>query len=670
MQFDDEDQPEMADYQDAGPNSGDPTTPGGYEAYEATDDDLPLDIAGGAGVDDAPDPVLTGGLSPDPPRRKPGRPRKHPPKQPTKHAAIATTPARRLPPRPPGPEIQHFPKPPVFHFKDDNPGVGRQPGEFFRYCRRIAADPAYSDRIIMYVYRTWPVMKGDYRQIEKTISIQDYDDIMHRYGSGDYHFKFNDAGGARRTVAMCTAKGFRDESQPPILDMEGLDLMDPLNQTYIKNARSRGVKFPGDRESENEENDMASVHAVETLTGALQNTVDKVVDMAQRQSNQANQRDRAAEPSIDQSAVTKGLDIVAQAATMGNQMIQTAINQASAAQGRATDPMMILDKAVEIATAFGNHNGNGGSGSHGEVLEIMKMQQQQQQQFHDTLFKFQQDRINQLEHEMRERSNANNTTMATNQPKSLIEQMNEMKAAKDTMRDVLGLGEEGGNSGGSSWVEHLPLIIQGLGVLGSVIATGLHNLAIIKSGQGVPMQPPGPDAILTLEQQAEMRARGIPIGQGAPVPGTMPGAQSAGQPGGMSGNMGTPAGAAGVGGQVDMLTQYHQFLSMIELPLLRSFQDGESGAEFAEKLLLLGDNGLFGKQLNGQQVYSMVKENGQPAIMSLIRTYNPIWDVVRLTPQRWEQFMTDFFNAESIWEAEEREEREGATANAKAGASS
>jgi len=117
-------------------------------------------------------------------------------------------------------------------------------------------------------------------------------------------------------------------------------------------------------------------------------------------------------------------------------------------------------------------------------------------------------------------------------------------------------------------------------------------------------------------------------------------------------------------GDIDMLTQYHQFLGMIQIPLLKSFQEGESGDEFAEKLMLLGDNGVFGPQLQGRQVYDMVTSNGKPTIMSLIKTYPPIWNVVKLTAEKWEKFMTDFFNAEALikarWEAEEAEDREAA----------
>ena len=104
-----------------------------------------------------------------------------------------------------------------------------------------------------------------------------------------------------------------------------------------------------------------------------------------------------------------------------------------------------------------------------------------------------------------------------------------------------------------------------------------------------------------------------------------------------------------------MLTQYHQFLKMIEPSLLKAFQDGATGDEYAETLITLGDNGYFGAQLQGAQVYSMVKENGKASIMALIKTYPPIWGVVKLTPQKWEEFMTAFFNAEDIWAKQDEE---------------
>jgi len=287
---------------------------------------------------------------------------------------------------------------------------------------------------------------------------------------------------------------------------------------------------------------------------------------------------------------------------------------------------------------------------HSQIIEIMKMQQDQQTKFHDTLFQMQQGQIAELKATLA--NNQSNSTMlqvGTSQPKSLIEQINEMKAVKDTMREVLGLGDEVAEKG-SWWQDNMPMIVQGLSVLGSVISTGLYNLAVIKSGQGAPQVPPGPEAVLTEEQQDEMRARGIPVGGHPPMNQQAPPQQQAG---------GQPTMEGG-----DMFAQYHAFLGMIKIPILKSFQDGESGDEFAEKLMLLGDNGHFGENLQGRQVYDMVVSNGKPTIMALIKTYPPIWNVVQLTPAKWEKFMTDFFDAERLlkekWDEEERDSAAGA----------
>jgi hypothetical protein len=110
----------------------------------------------------------------------------------------------------------------------------------------------------------------------------------------------------------------------------------------------------------------------------------------------------------------------------------------------------------------------------------------------------------------------------------------------------------------------------------------------------------------------------------------------------------------GSGEQSDMMAQYHQFLKMIEVPLLRAFQAGESGEELAENLINLGDNGYFGPGLQGLQVYRMVTENGKMMISTLIKTYPPIWDVVKLTPNRWDEFLDRFFRAEAIWEDQDK----------------
>jgi hypothetical protein len=102
---------------------------------------------------------------------------------------------------------------------------------------------------------------------------------------------------------------------------------------------------------------------------------------------------------------------------------------------------------------------------------------------------------------------------------------------------------------------------------------------------------------------------------------------------------------------------------MIQPSLLKAFQDGQTGDEYADTMIMLGDNGYFGANLTGHQVYAMVKENGQPAIMALIKTFPAIWNVVKLTPIKWEAFMGDFFRADEIWaEAAKEGDGEGVSA--------
>ena len=101
---------------------------------------------------------------------------------------------------------------------------------------------------------------------------------------------------------------------------------------------------------------------------------------------------------------------------------------------------------------------------------------------------------------------------------------------------------------------------------------------------------------------------------------------------------------------------FHSFFKMIEVPLLRSFQEGETGAEFAAKLIDLGDNGMFGKGIAGQQIYDMVTGYQQGVVDLAIKTYTPIWSVVSMTPAKWANFLTDFYNAPKLWEEQEREE--------------
>lgn len=105
--------------------------------------------------------------------------------------------------------------------------------------------------------------------------------------------------------------------------------------------------------------------------------------------------------------------------------------------------------------------------------------------------------------------------------------------------------------------------------------------------------------------------------------------------------------------------QYHAFVETLRPSLLKAINDGISGAEYAETLVELGDNGLFGPNMSGRQTYDMLLEKGQETINALIKSYPPVWNVVRQTPKKWEKFITDFFNADEIYAQQQQQHGQG-----------
>jgi hypothetical protein len=192
------------------------------------------------------------------------------------------------------------------------------------------------------------------------------------------------------------------------------------------------------------------------------------------------------------------------------------------------------------------------------------------------------------------------------------------------------------------------VILQVVSTGGAIFANIMHNAAVARGGPGTPIPPPAPQGILTPEQMAAAQA-GYTAG-GGPVAGVYPTPTSAAPPG--------PPVQHPPGG--DSLSDFVVFFQRIERPLLSSWNDGEPGHEFAAKLIELGDEGFFDSpgstHVPGRSVYDMVHSYGQSIVGLALKTYPPIWDIVKLNQPRWETFLSEFFHAEEIWEKEETAE--------------
>ncbi len=143
------------------------------------------------------------------------------------------------------PELTIFPTPPAFKMDWQ---------QFYRYWQKVYGDPHTRKRLAVYVYRLFPAMldehrnmatlEGDSRDPDRDAKPMTLSDMLHRFGTGDYSIKMNDKGAGYKQVAQCTLLDRTDlrdwENHPPVLDHAGIDTADPVNKTYIQRMKQRG----------------------------------------------------------------------------------------------------------------------------------------------------------------------------------------------------------------------------------------------------------------------------------------------------------------------------------------------------------------------------------------------------------------------------------------------
>ena len=513
--------------------------------------------------------------------------------------------------------------------------MSERPAAFFEYWRSLCENPSYKDRVIVYVYSSWPVMREGMRQLEKALEWFPYEDLARKFGCGDYHLKLNDIGMSYQTVCACTVRNVGDRNLmefPPVRNPEGIEISDPLNRSYVEWCRSRGIELPGDdwvRNREDEEN-MANVEAVRELTRTVRDLTDKATAKKER------------EP-LDPTgvALVKGMEVISDATRQANEIIDRGVQRALEVKGQQQNPVELLrETAAVIKDLIPPVIPGSGGGGMGEAVKLMEMMMERDRQYVDKIFQIQTERIAFME-------KAQVSAPPPAPPKGLKEQLEEMRAMKDTLRDVLGMGEmdEDSKPARKEWTEYIPQILQGLTALGTVIGSAIQNVAVARTGQGTPAPVPAPAQVLTPEQMAAAAQ-----GTAGVAPGSV--ASQYGTPGAP----GAPGADGGITG-ANTMERFNRFLDMIQVALLRSFQEGESGADFAAKLIELTDNGMFGPGVEGRQIYDGVLEFGELMVGTLIKTHAGIWSVVSQTPQKWERFLHEFFTADQIWAEEDRRER-------------
>jgi hypothetical protein len=544
-----------------------------------------------------------------------------------------------------GPELRHLPLPRVSHFRDDLKTASGKCRRFFDYWRDVQSLPYARDRLMCYLYRIWPVMQPDARQVDKLPDWISMEDLLRHYGCGDYHLKLNDAGMKYKTLAICTIKNLGDRdltAYPPVLNTDQVDVDDPLNKSYVSWARSRGITFPGDALWK--ANQDAKKEREDTM--AESRIADRMLDMIEK--------GRGAKEEVPGEALARSMELIARAGEIQSGILEKGIDRVMKMTEAKPSAATSMEETLKLAKALMPNTS-------AEIQSVVNVILGQEARYTDKLFQIQSEQAKHQKEELDElrRQLARLMEVRSNpaagevvKPRSLKEQLSELTEVKEVLKEALGIEDgKGGGRGGSNWADNLPLIIQAGTVLFQSAASMMYNYALIKTGTTpgqlggtTPMQPPPMEAALTDEQREAMAAMGMG-GHPNPGPGPQPQPQPRPQP------QPQPQ-------QENAMTRAHQFFASITIPILRSYQEGESGADFAARLVDLTDGGFFGPELRGTQVYDQVLEFGLPLVNSLIKTFPPIWSVVGQTPAKWERFIAEFFDARRIWAEQEAADEE------------
>lgn len=563
--------------------------------------------------------------------------------------------------------VRPFPPPSTRFFSDSHVSLTHKPMSFIHYLGRIKKDPELASRLVLYVYRNWPVIdrKQGGEDNNKAIDVTDtafesLQDILHRYGTGDYTIYLKDSGqkGERKNVCSCFYSSPRElDNFPPVLDISGggindLVLDDPKNRSYLEWRRRKGLPIPGENmgaitqaQERASEEEMANNSTVETLTGLVERLVDK--NLEDRPANNPppaypppmpfhDMEDEIASRSEEQGGAA-AVEVLKRASEIGMGMISQAVDRATSLQTSTQDPVAQLKGLADAVSSLVPKQDNTAIMA---VLEDVRRRGEKLEE-----------RLAQSEKEKFELVRGFTEKLQTAAaPQSLEQQLNGIVSLKKTLKSIMSDDEDEDEDGEDRrgrrdkepwYAQFLPLAIPAGMFLMNSVNTLMHNAAVAKTGQGQPEHPPAiptealPDAVR--DQMAHVQS---PAGPGNPQvinhnPNPNPGGPS----------------------PMDIQKQQvRMFLNAVKAPILHHLNSDLSGHDFAEWLI-----GGY-----GSMVYEQVRSLGPQQIRAAIAELTPDLEAnLRTIPEKAESFLEEF--CQGLWpedgedgEEGEEEERNGA----------
>lgn len=514
------------------------------------------------------------------------------------------------------------PSPSYKKYFSDSPHDNQKPGVFLAWWRQL---PQWAkDRLTIYVYRLWPVLKiiekdedattrnnQEYAYIDKlgeppeTIArLQDM------YGAGDYKLIVNDDVKDKRTLCIVYVKeNMRDLKNSPPTDRridnpENVELDDPANKSYVQYLRSKG-KLPEQVSAREKQANMAETTALGQMTGMMGKMMDKMIE--------DRGRDNSKQPTSD-----KVVEVVASAAVKGQELMLESMKRVDQLRGEIPDPMESIERVVSIVDKLRPPAKEGGGESTAAMAQMTEM--------FKTVLTIQSSRaeraeqkVDQLLEKLATRGNPADGEVAAK------------TGVKESVGEFLSLAEAlGWKRGGGAvaaapetgWADRLPDIMEsGAKILGTV----MQGWAAIQHQQ----------AVRDAQKQAQAMGMPVPMPQAQPMPQPQPQAQPQHQA-----LAGAANGVVNPDQSASEAADFAAFMESIKDALLNHIDQDLGGAQFAEWLI--------DSRRDGKVIYKQIAGQGPMVLLAALRGYPPIGQELVGKDLVVNQFVEDFCKMEEI----------------------
>jgi hypothetical protein len=528
------------------------------------------------------------------------------------------------------------------HFCADGP-VQKNAVKFFKYWSELS--PEQADLASIKIYRTWPIVdltlsepgrtRRDWATIQGPITFKPENYIewfLETYGSGEWKCILNEAQ-VHDSIIECAFSAMDPTGKLPQVDLKTVIWGNFKNDSFRLMLKNQNISIPG----ENPEQEAAEQQAKEeedvntTAVEALAKTNEQLMNRLDKQQEQPTRiegpMDYAAKASVD--------------------LIGDAAKQMIASAGQGLNPSEMMDSSVKTIKAISELLPKADNTPMTQVIQMMADMQNKNLERSERAL----DRYHELELEKIKASAVlkTETAVAVQQPKGIVEQLNEYKAMVEAVEMISGKRRKHTDDDDEPKkpgfmdviVGNAPALMTGAVTLTGLLANMLHNWSVGRTREGHPEPPNG------AARPQQMQTSQPPMQQQSPF-------QMLANH--MAQNPNLPA----------ELHQWIPLMIKLEKPFLAHFTGADTnGYTFAEHIQNEGSGGATTP--TGRTDYMTIREQLGPKIadgkvtafpmLTLLQAQPNLWPHLANVPRQLETFLTEFFKYDEMMAAEAEEEK-------------